>query len=208
MEVNATDNNSYKEKSKKTFDAAAAKYDSMHGGRHSKLYEIVVGEINSTSFDSLLDVGCGTGKLLTLLPSSKRLCGIDISDKMIDVAREKLPKAELCVGDAEKLPWDGDTFDVVNCTNSFHHYPDPLNVLRGMRRVLKPDGRLIIADPLCSNLKRFFRNTFAQFSEKGDFKVYSKESITELLKQAGFSKIRFTALECKSFIVTAQPAQT
>lgn len=126
---------------------------------------------------------------------------------MIAVASERLPKAELCVGDAEKLPWDDNTFDVVNCTDSFHHYPDPLNVLRGIRRVLKPDGRLIIADPFYPALQRFLINAFAQFGDGGDFRVYSKETITELLKQAGFYKIHFSALDCKAFIVTAQPAQ-
>ena len=124
---------------------------------------------------------------------------------MIAVAKKRLPKAELCVGDAEKLPWDDNTFDVVSCTDSFHHYPNPLNVLRGTRRVLKPEGRLIIADPYYTFLKRFLINAFAQFGDSGDFRVYSKETITELLKQAGFCKIRFSVLEDKAFIVTAQP---
>jgi ubiquinone/menaquinone biosynthesis C-methylase UbiE len=208
LEEYATDNNSYKEKSKKAFDAAAQNYDGTENGKHSsKLYNTVVSEIGIAHYDSLLDVGCGTGNVLALLPAAKRLCGIDLSDKMIDVAHKRMPEAELCAGDAERLPWDESTFDVVNCTDSFHHYPDPLKVLCGMRRVLKPDGRLIITDPFYPALQRFFINTFAQFGESGDFRVYSRETITELLKQAGFFKICFRALEYKAFIVTAQPAQ-
>jgi ubiquinone/menaquinone biosynthesis C-methylase UbiE len=51
-------------------------------------------------------------------------------------------------GDAEQLPFPAGTFDLVSCQCSFHHMPKPQLVLREMVRVAKPEGRLVIIDPL------------------------------------------------------------
>lgn len=199
------DSEIYREKSKKTFDTDAQVYDQTSNGKHSaKLYSSVVKEIKSADYRTLLDVGCGTGNVLALLPSEKILYGIDLSDKMIKIAQNRLPTTNFVIGDSENLPWKDATFDVINCTDSFHHYPHPDNVLKEMFRVLKNGGRLVIADPFYSRVKRFCINSFIPFSNSGDFRVYSQEEITSLLKNAGFLNIHFKALECEAFIVTAE----
>ena len=50
------------------------------------------------------------------------------------------------IGDSENLPFAKDAFDVVVCTNSFHHYPNPQAFINEAARVLKPYGRLVLRD--------------------------------------------------------------
>ena len=101
---------------------------------------------------AILDVSCGTGLALLILGKRRPtlLAGIDISPKAIDVARDKLcgRNADLRVGDAETaLPWPEETFDVAAMTAAMHDLSLPESVLCHVFQVLKPDGRLIIADP-------------------------------------------------------------
>ena len=75
-----------------------------------------------------------------------KISGIDLSKGMIKKSREILgANVDLKVGDSENLLWGDNTFDVIICNASFHHYPNPLAVLKEMKRVLKADGRIIIA---------------------------------------------------------------
>jgi ubiquinone/menaquinone biosynthesis C-methylase UbiE len=128
------DSEIYREKSKKTFDTDAHVYDQTSNGKHSaKLYSTVIKEIESADYSTLLDVGCGTGNVLALLPTEKSLYGIDLSDKMIKIAQNRLPITNFVIGDSEKLPWTDTRFDVINCTDSFHHYPHPDNVLKDLK---------------------------------------------------------------------------
>ena len=80
-------------------------------------------------------------KLILQEDTHKELCGIDLSEKMLAVAKSKLPEqVKLILGDSESLPFSDNAFDVVYCNDSFHHYPAPQNVLREVYRVLKPGG--------------------------------------------------------------------
>ena len=67
---------------------------------------------------------------------------------MVRVARLKLDgNAEILLGDSEVLPFDQGKFDLVTCTFSFHHYPNPKAAISEMKRVLAAGGKLIIVDP-------------------------------------------------------------
>lgn len=202
-----TQEQSYKEKSKQTFDLQAKEYDSTYNGRHAgKLYGKVMEKLNEQTYSTVLDIGCGTGTILSMIPSSNnmKLSGIDLSDEMIHIARERLNKnVELIVGDSEYLPWEENCFDVLLCTDSFHHYPNPQNVLKEMGRVLKDKGRLIIADPWSMAPLRRLTNVFIRFGNDGDFKIYSKNEMSELLKLHGFNITGWELVNGHSFILTA-----
>jgi len=140
-----------KEKSREHFDGVAGHYDASYAGKHSRtMYEGVLQNISMFPHNTILDVGCGTGNLLSTIPreTATRLYGVDLSPEMVRLAGQKLgPDAEIKVGDSEDLPWPVSSFDIVCCTDSFHHYPRPEKVLQEMKRVLKPGGHLIIGDP-------------------------------------------------------------
>ena len=99
----------------------------------------------------VLDIGCGTGELAKKLTSRFKKAvvhGVDISETMINKANAKKMKkaAKFKVGDVERLPYGDNTFDVLTCSHSFHHYPNKERAISEMHRVLKPNGRLMIID--------------------------------------------------------------
>jgi SAM-dependent methyltransferase len=132
--------------------------------------------------------------------------GIDISGEMIKKAAAVLGgSTELIIGDSDNLQWKDNTFDVIVCNASFHHYPDPRKVLKEMRRVLRPDGRVIIADPWWPNPRRLLVNLFLRspLNTGGDVRIYSEKEMRALLLESGFRSVQWEAPGRKYGIVCA-----
>src|SRR5215216_2496292 len=103
-----------------------------------------------TSMDNpsprILDVGCGTGANLKMLAHYGKAEGIDISQQAIDFCGERgLQSVKL--GAAEDLPYENDSFELVTALDVIEHLDDDVAGLREMRRVLRPDGRLLLFVP-------------------------------------------------------------
>ena len=137
----------------KEFDRAAEKYESGHAGVYElckKDYPPILDELEKEPFETLLDCGCGTAPMLSLLSErypERRYTGIDLSPNMIAAARAKgLKNASFVLGNCERLPFADDSFDAVICSQSFYHYPDPQSFFNSVFRVLRPGGRLILRD--------------------------------------------------------------
>jgi phosphatidylethanolamine/phosphatidyl-N-methylethanolamine N-methyltransferase len=106
--------------------------------------------------DSVLEVGIGTGLNLPLYPATCRLTGIDLSQEMLDKAVERvqtlaMPNVILKVMDATSMSFGDNEFDKVLATYTISAVPDPVAVLREMRRVVKPGGILVILNHFRSN---------------------------------------------------------
>ena len=143
----------YKELTIKEFTKAADVYESGHSGIYEMCkddYPYISEELQKEDYHDLLDCGCGTGPMISLLyekDSTKHYTGIDITPRMIEVAMAKnLTRTDWLVGDCENLPFDENSFDVIICSNSFHHYPNPQMFFDSVERVLRPGGRLILQD--------------------------------------------------------------
>jgi ubiquinone/menaquinone biosynthesis C-methylase UbiE len=96
---------------------------------------------------SVLDVGCGTGSHLSLYQKAGcRTFGIDLSPAMLGVARQKI--SALIQGDAARMPFPDESFDLVTTTLAFHEIPAALRspVLGEAGRVVKRDGRMLVTD--------------------------------------------------------------
>lgn len=99
-----------------------------------------------------MDVACGTGELERLLTEQhpqQYITGIDVSSKMLSVAQEKcvaLPNVSFHQTLASSLPGKDGQFEVVICANAFHYFDQPVEVLVEMKRLLIPNGRVIILD--------------------------------------------------------------
>lgn len=106
-----------------------------------------------TPGQSLLDVGCGPGSVtidLAARVAPGRVVGVDVSAKVIDVARTAAADAgtdvAFDVADAYELPFPDDSFDVVHAHQVLQHLSDPVAALREMRRVTKPGGVVAVRD--------------------------------------------------------------
>lgn len=188
----------YKKLSLKEFNKAAAKFDDNDPSVYNlcrKDYPDVLEEVRKESFQTLLDAGCGTGEMLHLFSidcPDKNYTGIDLSENMIRVAKNKnLEDVQFVVGDCEALPFEADSFDVVTCSMSFHHYPNPEKFFLSLKRVLKPGGRFILRDMAsASKVMMWLINHIElpvsnKLLKKGDVHCYNREDIQELCKKSG-----------------------
>ena len=164
---------------------------------------------------TMLDVATGTGdfalEALRIL-NPDHIIGIDISDGMLDIAREKIHERRLSdkfrveVGDAENLDFESNSFDAVTVAFGVRNFEDLQKGLNDICRVLKPGGRAVIlefSNPRAFPIKQFYRfyskhilpRVGKIFSKDNRAYTYLPESIsqfpdgksfTELLKKAGF----------------------
>ena len=97
----------------------------------------------------ILDVGCGTGRLLRAArvrwPGAE-LIGVDPANGMVEIARQLTPGATFYVGMAEALPLPDASVDVALSTISFHHWKDQAAGVREVARVLRPEGYFFLTD--------------------------------------------------------------
>ncbi|MCA9245049.1 MAG: class I SAM-dependent methyltransferase [Phycisphaerales bacterium] len=145
-----------------------------------------------------LDVGCGTGTLLSVLeadPDAELLVGLDYAEGMARRAHEKFtaadePERMMAVrGDSERLPFVDAAFDVVTCCNSFHHYPHQERAVAEFFRVLRPGGMLVLIDGFRDNVIGWviFDVCVAMVEKHVHHASWSRTR--SLLKEAGFADI-------------------
>jgi SAM-dependent methyltransferase len=113
--------------------------------RQTRTYEAALARVELAPGQSVLDIGCGVGAFLRLVSErGARAHGLDASRTLLDVARSRLPQADLQVGDMESLPYEEDAFDLVTGFNSFFFANDIVAALREAGRVAKPGAPVVI----------------------------------------------------------------
>lgn len=139
---------------RKLWDRMAPHYD-----RQIRFWErVLFGDTRawccSQATGDVLEVAIGTGRNLPFYPDSVRLTGIDLSPAMLEIAQSRVSTSsqdvELHEGDAHALPFADTSFDTVVCTFSLCNIPDERTAIAEMQRVLRPGGRLILADHVAS----------------------------------------------------------
>ena len=109
----------------------------------------------SQATGDVLEVAVGTGLNLGKYPRETRLTGVDLSEPMLAIARDRAHElgreVELRQGDAHSLPFDDANFDTVVCTFGLCAIPDIDAALDEMTRVLRPGGKLILLDHVASS---------------------------------------------------------
>ena len=158
---------------------------------HKMLFREIIAH-NGDKF-KILDVGCGTGELAHQLADhfeAAEVHGVDISDTMIKKAnsKNKTKNTKFEVGDVEDLPYKDNSFDVITCSHSFHHYPNKDKAISEMYRVLKPNGRLMIIDG-CRDV--FFGRIIFNMVERIEKHVYHLfgSEFRELFRKKGFNNL-------------------
>ncbi|WP_422484926.1 class I SAM-dependent DNA methyltransferase [Gudongella sp. DL1XJH-153] len=116
--------------------------------------DIIQQEFNFGSM-SFLDIGCGPGELINLVKErieNARITGVDFSRGMLEASKKKNKEARHLLLDAENLSEIKEKYDVVACTHSFPYYRDKIKVLNEINRLVKSEGKFIIAFASANNL--------------------------------------------------------
>ena len=107
-------------------------------------------EFLQRSKGNVLAVAIGTGIDLPFYPKSCNMTGIDVSEEMLAIARKRADRLHTGIDlqsmDAENLSFPDESFDTVTSTLALCTYPRPIETLREMARVCKPDGRLLFIE--------------------------------------------------------------
>ena len=135
------------------FDAWSYVYDFplVQRATYRPVHDAVLRALAAEPWARLLDIGCGTGRLAARLARqhpAASVVGCDFSAGMLEHAAERLhepPRVGLVRGDATRLPFADGAFDAAVSTEAFHWFPDQDAALAELRRVLRPDGRLLLA---------------------------------------------------------------
>lgn len=136
------------------YDLAASHYDdwswqSFWRNAEAPLVQKVVGEFVAAGAmsKSFLDVGCGTGYYSELLaPHFSTVSGLDLSSRMLDASRARLPSGRFLHGGATSLPFFDRSFDVVLCARVLSHVTDVEAAMKDMLRVMLPGGLLVVTN--------------------------------------------------------------
>lgn len=154
------------------------------------MYKNVVKYISLKEQENILDIGYGNGYLIQQIykKCKSNIYGIDISKDMLKAAMKrnktaaKAGKINLSVGDCCKLNFNENTFDAVTSVNTVYFWNNTLQGLTEINRVLKKNG--VFYNVVYS--KEFLNKL--SYTKKG-FKLFNKDELIELGKEAGFSNV-------------------
>jgi ubiquinone/menaquinone biosynthesis C-methylase UbiE len=134
------------------FTRQATPFATSPGIRDEAALKLIVECSGAGPDDTVLDVACGPGLVVAAFARVVRhATGIDITPAMLERARAHAAEQGLTnvtwhQGDVLPLPWSDGSFSIVTSRFAFHHFLDPLAVLREMRRVAAPGGRVVVVD--------------------------------------------------------------
>lgn len=141
----------------------------------------------------VLDVACGPG-FLTMAFAARCLhaTGFDATEPFLAMARAEaeqrgLRNIEFRFGNAEQLPFDDGSFDLVACRAAYHHFARPERVLAEMRRVATPQGRLVVADMTSSTdpAKAEYHNSMERLVDPSHARAMPIPELERLFADAG-----------------------
>jgi ubiquinone/menaquinone biosynthesis C-methylase UbiE len=183
------------EKHGRFFDAWSSFYrHTFLGLSLRRIQRVALERLRLVPGQRVLDLGCGPGDGTARLNASGGIAiGLDYSSGMLgDARKETSNRGRLVRGDAGRLPFRDGAFDKVVCTNSFHHYPDHLQALREMRRVLKTGGLLVLVDPRKDHPLSRMAIDFGEAVVFGlkEVRTFTVAEWVQMLRDAGFSDAR------------------
>lgn len=126
-----------------SFDQLVKEYDAGRIGYASEVYNNLVA-FGLTPRHAIVDIGCGTGLAgAPLIENNFNVTGVDPSEPMLEVARDRYPQAKWIRGTGEQLPFEPGSFDVAISAQAFHHI-DANKGIDEIKRVLRPNGIVAI----------------------------------------------------------------
>jgi ubiquinone/menaquinone biosynthesis C-methylase UbiE len=164
-----------------------------------------------TAGEKVLDLGCGNARFYEFFKENDiQYFGLDNSEKLIEIAQQKYPKADFRIGSALNLLFPNNYFDKIYSIAVLHQIPSKefrFQFLKEARRVLKPNGKLIITVwklkksslllrytilKIIGKNKMDFKDILEPWSDKTEryYHLFSKKELVKLVDQSGFKVIK------------------
>lgn len=153
MERNGADID-HKERVRSQFGQAAADYVASPGHRSGRDLDQIVALARATGTEDALDIATGGGHTaLALAPHVRTMIASDLTPKMLDAAQafiteQGITNARFEIADAEHLPFEDESFDIVTCRIAPHHFGDVQAFANEVAHVLRPGGRFVVMDSI------------------------------------------------------------
>lgn len=199
------------------FTRQAEQFAASPTARSEDILERIVRLAAPQPSDAALDVACGPGVLACALAKQVlRAAGIDLTPAMLEQAlrtqREQgLSNVEWTLGDVTAMPFADASFEVVTCRFAFHHFPEPLSVLREMRRVCRPGGRVVVADSAPAAEKAAAFNAMEKMRDPSHTRALPEAEMIALFRSAGLPEPRADrtrlALSLDEFLSRSYPRE-
>ena len=140
-----------------------------------------------------LDLGCGAGRFTGLAPA--RAIGVEVAQAALERARRNVPEADFRLMDGDTIPVAHAAVGLVWCSEVLEHVPDALGLLQECRRVLRPEGLLLLTTPGFP----WWRRTSRELDPLGEhLRFFTRRTLAVALEAAGFSEV---AVEGRSRLV-------
>ena len=156
--------------------------------------------------DRVLDVACGTGvvarRAVNLAGKTGRVVGIDIDEPMLDVAQRLGPGVDWRIGDAMDLPFADESFDVVICQAGLMFFPDQIQAVSEMARVLRSGGRAVFHVWAECEAQSRFAHILENHAGKESANNYrtpwnlaDSQEVRDLVRAGGFQNPQLTTIQ-------------
>jgi SAM-dependent methyltransferase len=183
------------------YDLAAPRYEQYIAPSFEPIARRIVSLARPNTDDIHLDLATGTG-LVPAMTDDRRTVGciapwrvaMDLSANMLRAARIASPPTRLVQGDLERLPFKTGSIDVVTLSLALHHLPTPRRALAELRRIVSPNGRLVLGawgdelSPLWQAFDRWFEGAGlgpARATPKNDLPIDTPELLAAALREVG-----------------------
>jgi ubiquinone/menaquinone biosynthesis C-methylase UbiE len=178
------------------FTRQAVPFSTAPAIRNQAALQRIVEIAGARADDTVLDVACGPGLLVCAFAKAVRhATGIDLTPAMLEQARELqrqqgLENVTWQQGDVLPLPYADGTFSIVSARFAFHHFLDPLAVLKEMRRVCRAGGRIVVADSAPSREKADAFNAVERLRDPSHVRAMPVEELRGMFRSAGLNDPR------------------
>jgi ubiquinone/menaquinone biosynthesis C-methylase UbiE len=174
---------------------------------HGKLRRWGLSHISINLDAFILDVGCGGGKAikdLARISSNGKVCGIDYSEEMVQLARKINKKyvenghVEIMHGSVSSLPFHDGMFNLVTAFETYYFWQNLIDDLKEIKRVMKPGGTLLITNEVYKHEKFEKRNL--KWAKWGDMMLHASQEYREFLSEAGYLDVEIFDIPEKNWI--------
>ena len=183
---------------------------------HAKIRRWGLSHISIQPDSCVLDIGCGGGKAVQEIASSVskgKVFGIDYSEDMVQLSKKvndnliKQGIVEIMYGAVSSLPFPDNMFDLVTTIETYYFWPDVMNDLREVKRVLKPGAFLLIVNAAYKDDRFEKRNS--KIVNLLEMKIHTPDEYKDVLSEAGYQIEKINSLPEKNWIaVVAQKSES